>query len=499
MRCNISIQSDDIPVNRQYVDSIVKTGVTLLSKTRWLNGVVISTMDSTKIAKIKNFPFVFSMKRIQGSFSKKSQANKFEEPFYPNEKTVGVNAATKVNSYYNYGGSFSQVNMLGGVDLHDKGAIGQGVVLAVLDGGFRDVNSLAAFDSIRKNKQILGTWDFVSRDSLVYDDDPHGMNALSTIAGNLPGQLVGSAPKASFWLLRSEDAASEYIGEEYYWVAAAEFADSVGADIISSSLGYNTFDDPTQNHTYAMMNGHTTPIAMGANRAAAKGLLVVVSAGNEGNSSWIKIISPADADSVIAVGSVNASKAKSSFSSFGPSFDQRVKPDVAAQGEGVVVASLTGGTQLANGTSFSCPILAGMAACILQDNPEMCATDLLQAIRKSGDHYRAPDSLTGYGIPDFFQIYSSLETFTVNLPITRVNPNPFHEKIEIVFYSQSSGPLSIDLYDAMAQVSFHSIENTIGGVPNEIKLLGLESLRKGLYILRLASGHKIQVFKLIKI
>jgi serine protease AprX len=496
---HIKIIQNDVPVDKHYVQQIAGTGVAILCRTRWLNGLVISTNDSTKITKIKSFPFVVSMKRIQGSFSKVENDSKFAmEVTFPSAKTVPFNAA-KATLAYNYGTSFSQVNMLGGVALHNNGFSGKGIVIAVLDAGFKSANTLTAFDSLRKNKQIIGTWDFVSQDSMVYEDDEHGMNVLSCMAGNIPGQLIGTAPKANYYLFRTEDASAEYIGEEYYWIAGAEYADSVGVDIISSSLGYNTFDDATQNHSYPDLNGKTTPIAIAATIASRKGILVLVSAGNEGTSSWKKILSPADADSIIAVGAVDGNKIRSDFSSMGPSSDSRVKPTVAAQGSNVVVAALSGGTQSANGTSFSCPLMAGMAACIWQSQRTRTNIELYNLIKKSADHFLHPDSLTGYGIPDFYKIFTGVsEQFTPN-PVVVIAPNPFLDLIQIQYSGQHPDNFSIDLIDENGRILRHFEKQVVPNMLNEIVLTDTTELPYGFYCLRLNNTSQLYHFKLVKL
>jgi subtilisin family serine protease len=277
------------------------------------------------------------------------------------------------------------------VKARSMGYTGKGMIIAVLDAGFYHVGQLPAFDSLRARGQILGTRDFVTGDTMVYEDHAHGMHVLSILAGLLPGEMRGSAPAASFWLLRTEDVFSEYPVEEVFWTAGAEFADSVGADIIHSSLGHYEFDDPSMSYTYSDMNGHTTRVARTALMAARRGMIVVVSAGNEGNKKWHYIISPADADSILAVGAVDAEKAPATFTSYGPSADGRVKPDVSAMGVSVLIQGVDGGVTRGNGTSYASPLISGLTACLWQAYPTATAQEVIQTLRQSTDHYLSPD------------------------------------------------------------------------------------------------------------
>lgn len=402
---SIPIDSTDLPATPRYVDSLRLAGnVTILNVSRWLNQVSIQTTDAAALNKINSFPFVLSVATIaprinpgtvypEGKF--RSAMNSLGEAAGAPARLFNVQA-----NFYNYGQSFNQVHMHYGEFLHNIGLRGQNMVIAVLDGGFQNYTSLRSFDSINANGQVLGTWDFVNREASVVEDHPHGMQCLSVIAANIPGQFVGSAPKASFYLFRSEHAGPEYPIEEHNWVCAAERADSSGADIISSSLGYNTFDDPVYNHTYADMNGNTTIVARGADLAAKKGILVVNSAGNDGNSAWKYIASPADGDSVLAIGSVNSGGNVSGFSSYGPSSDGQVKPDVASQGQGTTIQGGGGNVTTGDGTSFAAPNMAGLATCLWQGFPNVNNMRIVTALRQAGSIASAPNDRIGYGIPD---------------------------------------------------------------------------------------------------
>ncbi len=492
----IKIDSSDVPVSPAYLAGIKKTGAKIINTSKWINGVVITSENTSTIEAIKALSFVIAVKPLEDTPIISSSSSKFsKESFIPFE--AGELSSYNKTANYNYGPSFNQINMISGDSLHNMGLTGEGKIIAMLDAGFYNVNTLAAFDSLRLNNQILGTWDFATGNSSVYEDDAHGMMTLSVIAANLPGQLVGTAPKASFWLLRTEVVASESLSEEYNWAAAAEFADSVGVDIISSSLGYNTFDNSAQNHTYADMNGNTTPITIAADKAAAKGILVIVSAGNEGNNPWHYILAPADGDSVMAVGAVDANKVRAVFSSVGPSYDRRIKPNVAAQGVNTVLASSNGGTLLGNGTSFACPIIAGMAACLWQGNPSLTNMEILHLIEKSCDHYNTPDSLTGFGIPNFV-VANTMLTAGKNIESLQIYPNPFFNDLKFSFYSQGGDKIVIEIYDAIGKRLLISEKDVSANKINYMEINELSRMNNGIYLLKLSMANKSYIHKIIK-
>lgn len=426
-RYNIAIDSTDLPITPRYIDSIRLAGaVTILNSSKWLNHVAIQTSDAAALAKINSFPFVVSTGPIAARTSLlETPVNKkldvdYTEP--AGNETQSVIAA----DYYNYGLSYGQVRLHQGEFLHNRGFRGQGMHMAVLDAGFYHYLTLPTFDSIRANGQILGTWDFVSGHASVDEDHTHGMQCLSTIAANMPGSFMGTAPKTSFYLYRTEDVASEYPIEEQNWVAGMERADSLGVEITSTSLGYFTFDNPIFNYTYANMNGDYTLSAKGADLAAKKGILCVIAAGNEGNGSWHYIITPSDADSVMAVGAVNTSGVVGSFSSYGPSSDGQIKPSMAAVGVSAVIANAnTGQPTFGSGTSFATPNLAGLTTCLWQAFPEINNMGIITTMQASSTRASNPDDRVGYGIPDmkkaFVRLIKQLYTQTSSVANCAVN------------------------------------------------------------------------------
>jgi len=278
-----------------------------------------------------------------------------------------------------------------------------------------NVNINPAFDSLRLQGRLLGIKDIINPNSNIYAEDSHGAMVLSTMTGNLPGQFLGTAPDASYWLIRTEYAPTEYKVETDFWCSGIEFADSAGVDMATSSLGYSTFDDPSMNFTYASMNGKVSRASLAANLASKKGIVVLVAAGNEGNTGWHYISSPSDADGIVTVGAVNSAGTPSDFSSFGPSADGRVKPEVCATGTTSALINTAGTPSTGNGTSFATPIMAGMLACLLQKYKAIDAMvdvpTLLNSVFKSGSLYSNPTSQMGYGIPDFLKAEQNLKIF----------------------------------------------------------------------------------------
>ena len=410
-RYNITIDESDLPVTPAYIDSIRLSGnVSILNVSKWLNQVCIETTDAAALNKISSFTFVIMASPIAARVANRPLRiiKQLDAPF-ATAANISATERPMGADYFDYGQSYNQVHLNNTEFLHNHGFRGEGMQLSMMDGGFYHYQSLPTFDSARTNGQVLSTWDFVAGDTSVNEDNAHGMDCLSTIVANMPGIFVGTAPKTSFYLFRTEDVNSEYPVEEQNWAAAAERADSLGADVFSVSLGYSTFDNSSFNHTYADMDGNTTIIAKAADFAAKKGIIVAVAAGNEGNSPWHYITTPADADSVLAIGAVDINRHIAAFSSYGPSSDGQIKPDVAAVGVNAVVANPnTGNPSFGSGTSFACPIIAGIATCLWQAFPEVNNMSIIDALRKSSDRAATPDDRTGYGVPDAKKAFVSL-------------------------------------------------------------------------------------------
>jgi len=427
MRQNISINETDLPVTNAYVDSLKAIGLTIINTSKWLNGVVVAANDTALINKASKFSFVAGIPR----YSNQSEIIQLvdDKLIRTDEKSVGPS----------YGISFNQIEMFNGHYLHNKDYCGQGFLIAVLDAGFLEANKISSLQHLWKDNRVVAICDFVKDGTSFYQSNSHGTKVLSTIASIEEDILYGTAPKSKFVLIRTEDIASEYLIEEYNWVCGAEFADSIGTDIINSSLSYTEFNNSMQNHTYEDMNGKTNVSAIGASIASSKGILVVCGAGNNGNDLWHWIGSPADADSILTVGAVDPQGIITNFSSRGPSSDGRIKPDICAQGKDVICQYPSGEYIGVAGTSFSSPLIAGMAACLWQANPEASNIQIIESIRQSASQYSNPDGEYGYGIPDFAKADRILKNVLIpdepSLLKLYTYPNPVNDILNIEVYT----------------------------------------------------------------
>jgi subtilisin family serine protease len=390
----VYVDETDIPVSRACIDELTAVGVTPVLQSKWMKTVVVESSDSAVVEKLQALPFVDSLKCVWNGVDRQTFLSWDED-----DTTRFTSLDAPLASPYGY--AENQIELLNGLRLHDSGYRGRGVRVAVIDAGFMNVDRIDAFSSIN----LLGTLNVTFPGRSVFRDDNHGTKVLSCMAANLPGVMTGTAPDASFLLIKSEDTRGEYPVEEDFWVAAVEYADSVGVDIISSSLGYFRYDHAVGYYSRSDLDGQTAFISRAAGIAAKKGILIVCSAGNEGNDEWEKITFPADVPDVLTVGSITSDKEKSSFSSVGMTADYRIKPDVVALGTKVSVIGSAGQVQSLNGTSFSAPTVAGLAACLWQAFPLLKNTELIKLIKESSSQHQQPDAQLGYGIPDMFNAY----------------------------------------------------------------------------------------------
>lgn len=506
-RFNIAVDSTDLPVTPAYLDSLRAAGaVTILNTSRWLNQVAIRTSDATALTRISQMPFV---KRSAPLANRAQQVADPQEKFNELEEDAVFQDQFQqkvTTDTFSYGNSYGQVHIHEGEYLHDHGFTGKGMTIAVLDAGFRNYLTNPAFDSLRNSGHILGTWDYVSNEASVNEDHFHGANCLSIMAANMPGVLVGTAPHADYWLFRTEDAATEYPIEEQNWIAAAERADSLGVDLITSSLGYSKFDDPSFDHTYADMDGKTTMITRAADMAMKKGMIVTNSAGNEGASAWKYILAPADGDSVLTVGAVDVNGTVASFSSYGPASDGRVKPDVSSVGWGTYLVASSGLAQKGNGTSYSNPNLAGLVTCLWQAFPEFRNTEITEAVKKSASKFTNPDDRMGYGIPNFRQAFLALaqersrrqaDKILGNATI-KVYPNPMTETPTVLFRATTSGRLTLRLFNAIGQQISRQVIDVTAGQVTLLKLDMPDNTPHGVYMLQYVNGDQKGSVKLVK-
>jgi subtilisin family serine protease len=402
----IKINERDLPVNPDYLRQVAATGAHLYYSSKWFNGVLIEASEES-LQKILQLPFVAGSPQVaKPKIDKTRKKENLLQSALKGTQEIAASAEApdselSIAGAEAYGSAYAQAQMIGADRMHSQGYRGKGMVIAVFDAGFHAVDRLPAFKHLFDKQQILGTWDFVMNEAEVYEDDDHGRMVLSCIAAYAPGKMIGTAPEASFYLFRTEDAATEYRIEEYHWLRAAEVADSLGVDIINSSLGYTQFDDKSTNYRYEDMNGKTAVISRAAEIAAQTGMIVVTSAGNEGGGSWRYVSAPADAPSVLSIGAVNSQGKVAYFSSRGKTADGRTKPDISALGQGTAVTRGDGSIGSSSGTSFSAPVSTGLVAGLWQAFPELSSQELMEVLRKSASMATQPNEDYGYGIPDF--------------------------------------------------------------------------------------------------
>ena len=490
-RLGIAIDEYDIPVNPQYLEAVANCGATLINPTKWLNGVTIYTADPTVIEAINALPFVETVRNCENHPEAQVRKQQWLE-----KEMAPVDAGNAMRNYY--GGAYTQNTQLNVQVLHDNGFKGEGMVVAVLDGGFVGADIHECFDNMREEGRLLGTRDFVYGSTSVYSQSTHGTSCLSTMAAYVPETFVGSAPKASFYLFHTEDGDQENIIEEYNWVSGAEYADSLGVDVCSTSLGYIDFDMSQWDHPFEHYDGHTAPMTIGAEIAASRGMICLNSAGNEGDGVCTLGI-PADAEHILTIGAVDDQGERAYFSSVGPTYDGRIKPDVMAMGYGTYVAgdpsSWWGAYYNGSGTSFSCPLMAGAVTCLRQAFPDLSVQDFCDAVRQVSDHTNNPDNQYGYGIPDFSAALNLLhveDTFVQKEEIIMAYPNPAKGNVHIAMKEGYQAELSI--YDIMGRQLYNYHFNGLNHTTLENYLNGLGS---GVYFIKANSELGSQTLKLV--
>lgn len=415
---NIAIDSLDYAVSPVYIDSLRKVGCSIYHTSRWMNGATVETTNAI-IDQVKQWSFVDTV------YLTRTTNATFGKPSVSLRKRIVEDSSIEIFPLDTNQANL-QLQQLNLPRLHTAGFHGQGITIAVIDGGFQNADTLAAFDAVRE--QILGTYDLTDdSDNFYGSTGSHGTKCFSTIAA-ITSNYTGAATKSNYYLIRSEEHQTESPKEMDNWVAAIELADSLGVDILSSSLGYAMFDDDRHTLTYADMNGQTTRCSRAATIAAKKGMLVIVAAGNEGNKAWHYISAPADADNILTVGAVNIHDSIAAFSSWGPTTDGRVKPEVCATGsQTALINPLNNSVIYGNGTSFACPIIAGMAACLWSAMPHATNMEIRERIIQSADRYTQTHEQYGYGIPNAWQAYEQ----TTDIPSIPSNHVPSAQKVLI--------------------------------------------------------------------
>lgn len=484
---DLGMDSSDLPVVSAYIDDVIQLSAGVLHTTsRWQNTCVVLMADTLSLELIRALPYVATTRSV-GYYSDGLHNRPLSDSSATDQKPLGFNA-----NYY--GAAWEQIHLCRGEYLHEQGLMGAGMLIAVIDVGFMGVDLLDAFDSLRQDNRILDTRNFFEADNDVFQYSSHGSQALSCMAALLPETFVGTAPYAIYALYATDHLTTEQSIEEDNWVAAIERADSIGADLVSSSLGYNTFDNEDEIYNYNQLDGKTTLVAQAANKATAKGITVITSAGNEGNNAWHYLLTPGDADSALTIGAVDLQKDVAGFSSRGPNAAGTLKPDVAAMG--VMASVVNGNGQIINqsGTSIATPVLAGLAACLLQAAPNTKPHQLRAEIRAAAHLHATPNNDVGHGVPDFSIAYNAITAIADPQQLlagTKIYPNPAQNS----FYISSSVPEGNQELHIVSLSGKRMMHKKLG--LNAPQLIDVSQLPKGIYLLEVHIGSMKKVEKLV--
>ncbi|MCQ2319109.1 MAG: S8 family peptidase [Bacteroidales bacterium] len=489
---NIAVDELDIPVNQSYIDAVAGCGAEILNPSKWLNGVTIRTFDESVLDDINALEFVSEVRACVDEPVKKE----IKDKFYFENIRYEIEGRNICDNYYGY--AYPQINQLNGIAVHQAGFTGEGVLIGICDGGFAGADNIAVFAAARDEGRLLGTRDFVRGGTDVFNESAHGTAVWGLIGGKIENTYVGTAPDAMFYLCRTEDVGTENVIEEYNWVSGVELLDSIGADIMNSSLGYITFDDPLMNHTYNEMDGATCVITIGAEIACSRGILVVNSAGNEGTeyNAWRWMGAPADGAHVLTVGAVDANGVRAEFSSIGPTYDNRIKPDVMAHGQDVyVTGSMNDWFSPGSGTSFSSPVTCGMTACLMQAMPQKSPAEVRDCIRRAGNRSDNPDSFYGYGIPDYMEALNLLsisETQNTSDLCMKIYPNPSNGVIFVDFGVE--GDKNVQVFDVLGKMIYNvDIQDDDSKIQDF-----LTNLSSGVYLVKMTSESQNETLKVVK-
>ena len=497
----ISVTEQDLPVNADYTSQLKGLGADILYTIKWFNAAIVKADEATFIA-IQNLSFVEKIDKMAihsdpNRIPKISATCELEDN-YTELEISKMTDIKDIEENFNYGNSLAQVQMLGVDKMHQEGFLGQGIHIAVLDGGFFRANTLSAFSHLT----IPYVYDVVGNGQNVYQASAHGTKVLSTMAAKVEGEIIGTAPEATYYLFRTEDVSREMPIEEAFWVVGAEKADSLGVDIIQTSLGYYDFDNPVYNYTHEDLDGNTALISRAAQVATQKGIVVVTSAGNSGDDAWRKISFPADAADVLAVGAVDRNRQIGNFSSLGNTVDGRIKPDIMAMGVGTTLWSEQDRLSSGNGTSYAAPLIAGLIAGFIQQNPTLTQQEIMRAIRRAGDKYFTPNSQYGYGIPTFARLNDptivlgqSNEDLTEEGNQIRIFPNPIKNSLNIDINEKLftfNKTLNIQIYNLQGQLILKEVLNT------SKKEIEFPNVSKGIYVVRIEGQTYQGTIKILK-
>lgn len=478
-----NVNETDLPIDRAYLEAVTATGAEIRTYSKWVNTLVVNIPDAEVQSRVAALPFVQKMTKVwTGDLSQ-------YEPWIANSEELR-SANDEPFSPDRYGDALAQIRLNNALPLHEKGYKGAGISIAIMDAGFRDVDKNPGYFN---PDQILEVKNFSHQKEDPYrSSQGHGTYVLSCLLANRPGSMIGTAPEADFYLFKTEVNGEEFPVEEDYWVAALEYADSLGVDIVSTSLGYSVFDDPEMNHTWAELDGYTVPASRAASMAASKGMVLFHAAGNEGNKAWQKATVPSDAKNMLTVGSVNRDSVWSAFSSWGYIADGRIKPDIMAVGESSCLVGPGGSVTVSNGTSFATPILAGMGACLWEAIPQLTGFELMDLIKESSDRFANPDEYFGYGIPNVYAAY--LKGLSVGSPV--INP----EKTGLLYVDSVLNRLYFKYYhtNSPSRLTIYSYEGKVMAERNMLSdTMDISFLPKGVYIALVSSDGKYYVCKFV--
>lgn len=475
----VAVTTDDLPVTPGYVAQVKATGAKTFYPSRWMNTLLVEA-TSSQITSITAFPFVNKTEMVAPG--KKLIGGRVKRV------SLGQTTSTQATDV--------QLQMLGIDNMHTDGFFADGITVAVLDDGFQGVNTVAAFQGANANARIKMTQDFVTNSGNVYQFDSHGTAVFSTIAAQLQNTFTGGAYHANFLLFVTEDVGSEYRIEEYNWLFAAEKADSAGADIIQSSLGYSIFDDPSMDYKIGQLDGKTAIISRAAGMARDRAMVVVVSAGNEGQSAWHYITPPADVDGILATGAVSSIGLRASFSSFGPTADGRIKPDVVALGQNTSIILADGTLGNASGTSLAAPLVTSLVAGLLQAYPSLKPSEIVQAIKLSASQAGSPDNSLGFGLPNYSAVRNYLESAALTQAVV-LYPNPVESTLRLAFNKLPEGQIDLSFFDAQGKLlSSPSLSLTWLDNPLEISV---SNLNAGLYFIRVRTNSDVITLRFMKL
>jgi subtilisin family serine protease len=480
-RQGISVTEQDLPVTESYVDGVRTAGANPFFRTKWMNGVLVQCAPAL-VTTLQSLPYVDHVEFVA-----------------PNER---LNAGRRKVTYRSKGSKAGEVTQaqldLNGIDeMHREGIHGENMIIALFDAGFAGVDATQPFQHILSEGRINLTvsQDFVFNSDDIFQYDDHGTEVFSVIAAYQEGVFIGGAYKAMYQLYVTEDASTEYRVEEYNWLFAAERADSAGVDVVNASLGYYDFDDQSMNYPKEAMDGKTTVVTRAAQLLADRGVVVVCSAGNEGNISWKIVSAPADAEDVLAVGSVDQNGVRASSSSMGPTADHRIKPDVMAMGSATAVIRANGSTGTTSGTSLASPLITSLVTGVWQKYPDLTNREVISVIRKSATLANNPNYYMGYGIPTFESINSYLEQIEKN-PFD-VFPNSFTDTITIQPFSPALvSNCTVELISAEGKLFMKDEIAFTREKP--VFLANLSSLASGTYMLQLEWNGRKYTHRIVK-